>query len=263
MDGNALSVQQPTRSSVTARGASYFANAVHDEVLARVRYMVSHRHRLGLLLGGSGSGKSMLLQMLAQELTRKGHLAITCSLLGRENIEFLSTLANGLGHFSDERDSCVSLWRAITDRLRESMYQQRTIVILLDDADEAEMDVLTSITRLAQADPTLAATYTVIASAHSARCQLLGPRLKDLCELRVELEGWGFEEITGYLEHHLRARPPFDADAIRTVLERTGGVPRRVVQLAELSLLAGADRHRIESNTVESAYRELSLQNPD
>ncbi|MDA1178266.1 MAG: AAA family ATPase [Planctomycetota bacterium] len=221
MDGNALSVQQPPQSNPITGRAGYFANAVQDEALARVRYMASHRHRLGLLLGGSGSGKSMVLQILAQELTRQGHLAVTCSLLGRENIEFLSTLATGLGHFPDERDSCVSLWRAINDRLRENKYQQRTTVILLDDADEAEMDVLTSITRLAQTDAMLAATYTVIVSAHSARCQLLGPRLKDLCELRVELEAWGLEEVARYVEYHIRANPRFEQDAVRTLLQLT------------------------------------------
>jgi len=258
MSGNASSVQRQ-KSSLGHEGNLYHTNAAQTEALARLRYMCMHRHRFGLLLGGSGSGKSTVLQVLAHDLQKCGHVAICTSLVGRENREFLTTLSSGLGNFPDESESNASLWRSIVDRLRENRYQQRTTVILLDDADEAEMDVVTSITRLVQSDPTAPAGYTVIASAHAGRCQLLGPRLKDLCELRVELEPWDSREISSYVSQLASATVPFADEAIEQISQLTGGVPRRVTHLVELAALAGQQLGVVDAETVEAAFEELSV----
>jgi hypothetical protein len=58
-----------------------------------------------------------------------------------------------------------------------------------------------------------------------------------------------------------RHESAFDAPAVERLYELAGGVPRRVRQLAELALLAGAGQQLgcVGPDTVESVYHELSV----
>ena len=54
----------------------------------------------------------------------------------------------------------------------------------------------------------------------------------------------------------------FDAGAIDRLHQLTNGVPRRICQLAELALAAGAgqDEAEIGGETVEAVFEELAVQ---
>ena len=49
---------------------SYYQSPTHEEALARLSFLVGQHRRLGLLVGPSGSGKSLLLEVFAQQLRR-------------------------------------------------------------------------------------------------------------------------------------------------------------------------------------------------
>jgi type II secretory pathway predicted ATPase ExeA len=94
----------------------------------------------------------------------------------------------------------------------------------------------------------------------------LGDRLLALSELRIEVEPWGAEETRDYLRHALDragvAESVFGETAIERLHELTLGIPRRISQLAELALLAGAGSQQevIDGETVEAAFAELGMQ---
>src|SRR4051794_41931827 len=60
----------------------FYPTAGHNEALARIEHLVEGRRRLGVLLGGSGAGKSLLLKVAAQQLARKGAAAVLADALG-------------------------------------------------------------------------------------------------------------------------------------------------------------------------------------
>lgn len=242
----------------------YYGSPLHEEALARLQFLVDNGRRMGLLLGGSGTGKSTTLNVFARQQRREGSEVVVASLLGIDHYEFLYRIAGDLGNFPSTAQPVAELWQMIVDRVRENCYQRVPSVILLDDSDEAEMDVLTAVTRLAQLDVPRECRFTLVLTVQTARCQLLGPRLKELCELRVELDAWQLEDTCAFLRQAMSCigQPVtlFDEDAMAKVHELTGGLPRRVGQLAELALLAGAGAQldQIDAATVESAYYELS-----
>jgi type II secretory pathway predicted ATPase ExeA len=51
----------------------------------------------------------------------------------------------------------------------------------------------------------------------------------------------------------------FTEDAVAKLFDLSGGIPRRVVQLADLALLAGAGAElpQIDAEVVHSVYQEL------
>jgi general secretion pathway protein A len=243
----------------------FFAGSPHEEALARLHFLVDHRHRLGVLLGKRGIGKSMLLEVFLRQLRGQARLGLLVSVMGMDQAEFLWQVAAGLGLNPATALGPAILWRRILDCLTAHRYQRSPTVILIDDAEEAETEVLTALARLAQFELNQASPLTLVLSAEAARSNLLGRRLQELCELRIELEAWNAEETAEYIRRGLARTtgqvPLFQPEAIDRIHVLSAGLPRRVQQLAQLVLWAavGQDLDEIDESMIDAVQRELSL----
>src|SRR5688572_23173515 len=153
--------------------AKFYRSPTHDEALARLHFLVDEQRRLGLLLGAAGSGKSLVLEVLAHELGREGKELVRINLLALSEHEFLWQLAEGLGRFHCRGESAHGLWRGIGDTLTERRCQQLSTVVMLDDADEAPVEVLEHVVRLAQHDATGRSGLTIVLTAATHRTSRL------------------------------------------------------------------------------------------
>jgi len=241
----------------------FYESPTHEEALARLYFLVEQHRRVGLLMGSSGSGKSLLLELLAEGLYREGKAVAKVDLLGVEPAELLYLLTAGFGVNPDPTDSIARLWRTLTDRLAEYRFEQREAVVLLDDADQAGKGIPEQITRLAQHDASPESRLTIVLAGRHERMGRLGEGLLDLAELRIDVEPWKAPDTAGFLSTSLaragRRSPIFDEPAVTRLHELSHGIPRRVSRLADLSLLAAAGKEleHIDADVVESAYREL------
>ncbi|MCA9188867.1 MAG: hypothetical protein R3E01_12115 [Pirellulaceae bacterium] len=255
--------ESPFRGALDPR--FYFNSPVHEEALARMNFLIDNRRRVGLMMSRSGSGKSLLLEVLASQLRRAGHSVAQLRCLGIDHYEFVWRLAVDLGQNVDPRWSIGCHWRAVGDVLQVNRYQRTNTVVMIDDADEAESEVLSTIVRLAQQSPAPDSRLTILLTCNEERVELLGRRLLDLCELRIELRSWQHQDTAEYLRSTLakagREKPAFDVFAIARLHDLADGVPRKVRQIAELSLVAGAGQEQdlIDADTVEAVYEELSI----
>jgi type II secretory pathway predicted ATPase ExeA len=251
--------ESPFRSSPCAR--YFYESPVHDEALSRLHYLIENRRRVGLLVGPRGSGKTLLFDVFRQQMRKQGaEVAEVCAIGARER-DLLWSLAESLRLSPRDDAETFSLWRMLSDCIVELRYQQRPVALLVDDADRAGDDVRRLCLRLAQIDPSPSAMVTLILSVADER--RLGRSLLELCDLRIDLDPWEADDTAGYLNacvaHAGRAEPIFDLAATQRIHMLAQGIPRRVSQLAELALLAGAGKRleSVDEETVESAYREL------
>ena len=244
----------------------FFPGTTQEEALSRMHFLVDNRRRLGVLSGPSGCGKSLVLEVCAKQLRQQNRQVCLLSLMGVQADEFLWRLAAGLGTNPNINSTSLQLWRKIDDQIRASRYQNVSSVLIFDDVEEAETDVLTMLARLAQSDPTDESRLTLMMACEQSRIHLLGNRLQELCDLRVELEPWTEEETTQFLRQSLTAAACsadlFTESSQQRLFALTGGVPRRVQQLAQLSLVAAAaqDFDTIDDETLDAVYEELSGQ---
>ena len=243
----------------------FYQSPTHDEALARLQFLVEQHRRLGVLIGDTGSGKSLLLEVFAEQMRRGGRPVAKVNLRGLAPEELLWALVSSLGLNPDRGERLPSLWRMLADRLAEHRYQQLETVVLLDDADQAAPDVLAQVTRLAGSDYSPESRLTIVLTGCQAQIGRLGRSLLEMAELRIDVEPWEASDTEDYLRHSLsragRENPVFDEPAVRRLHELTHGIPRRVSQLANLALLAGAGREldRVDAEVVESAFHELGV----
>lgn len=255
--------ESPFRSVLDPK--RFYRSPTHEEAMARLDFLVQQRRRLGLLVGPAGSGKSLLLEVFAAQLRRNARPTAKLSLLGVEPAEMLWLLATGWGLSLEPTHSLATLWRAVTDRLVEYRYQQLDAVVLLDDANAVDRQVLQQVIRLARFDPSPETRLTVVLAGRNDAVAKLGEPLLGLSELRIELEPWEQAETGEYLHALLdqagRQSSVFAEPAVTRLHELSRGIPRRVCQLADLALLAGAGRQldQIDAEVVESAYQELGF----
>ena len=253
--------ETPFRSGLDSQ--FFHQSPTHEEALARLHFLVEERRRLGLLLGGVGSGKSFLLEVFSEEMRRSGRAVAKLSLLGLEPPEMLWQLAAAMDLCPDWTDRLPLVWRSITDRITEYRYQRLQAVVLFDDADRAAGPVLAQVARLAELDPSADSPLTIVVAAREGQLDKLGRELLELADLRIDLETWEQADTESYLAASLaragRQSPVFDRPAVTRLHQLAGGVPRRIARLADLALLAGAgqDLQQIDAKLVESAHEEL------
>jgi len=222
---------------------SFYQSPTHEEALARLHFLVEHGRRLGLLTGPSGSGKSLLLEVFGSQLRRHGLPVARLNLLGLEPAEMLWQLA---------------------DRLTEYRYRQLEAVVLLDNADQADRQVQTQVVRLAQCDPSPETRLTLVLAGRLEGVKRLDAHLLDLAELRIDVEPWEQADTEDFVKTSLaqagQSAALFAEPAVARLHELSHGIPRRVSQLADLALLAGAGQNlqQIDAGVVEAVYQELA-----
>jgi general secretion pathway protein A len=243
----------------------FYQSLNHEEALARLHFLVDQPRRVGLLLGDSGMGKSLLLEVFAKQKRVANRQVATLSLLGMTPQDFLWQLAVCLGRDIAPQESMFQLWRALADQLTENRYQHTGTVLLFDDADEADEQVLLQVARIAQSEPSSAARLTIVLAAQSNRLGRLGRRLLELADLRVDLEPWSESETIAYLRWALTqagcSKQIFTGEAKRQIYLLSEGIPRRIKQLADMALVAGAGSELdiIDIDVIESVFNELGV----
>jgi len=236
------------------------ASSVHAEALARLDFLRETNSPLGLLLGPSGSGKSVVLAEFAQRAERAGALAAIASASGAEEPHLLPALTVGLQ--IAPAASAVEQWRNIADRFDELKLEGLTAVVLLDDLDRATGSARALVERLLALP---SAPLTIVASARPETLSRLGSSLLDQAALPIDLAPWSESETREYLETSLaragRQQPAFSDASVRRLFELSGGAVRKVNQLAQLALLAGAGQKlvQIDADTIDAVHEELSV----
>ncbi len=241
----------------------FYQSPTHEEALARLQFLVLEKRRLGLISGPSGSGKSFLLKIFAAQIRQAAQPVAKLSLLAVEPAEMLWRVLSGWGCSLDQTSSLSALWRKLSDRLIEYRYQQLAAIALFDDVDRAGPETLQCIERLANYDRSPEARLSVVLAGREISEAVLGDRLIDMAELRVDLEPWEPADtehcVTSLLAQAGRRSPIFAKPAVERLHELSHGIPRQVSQLADLSLMAGAGQRlqQIDVDVVENVFQEL------
>lgn len=238
----------------------------HQEGLAHLLYGINSGGGFVALTGEVGTGKTTLCRCLLQQLP--ANIDIAFILNPKLNaIELLISICDELGIDHDPaKQTLKSLVDAINQYLLSAYANGRHTVLLIDEAQNLNLDVLEQIRLLTNLETSKAKLLQIVLVGQPELKQLLArPELRQLNQritARYHLLPLTFSETQAYIQHRLTVcggDPGLFKDrAIRRIYRLSSGVPRIINILCDRALLGAyaTNVRSISAEIIDHAARE-------
>jgi type II secretory pathway predicted ATPase ExeA len=244
----------------------YPANSIEGARTTLVR-CIQRGEGAGLVVGPSGTGKTLLCMLLDEQFRRSFQVVMLRSGRLSTRRALFQAILYQLGQpyrGMDEGETRL----AVVDYLMTGDGSSRGMLLLVDEAHTLPLRLLEEIrllTNLVRGGQPL--VRALLAGAPALEERLANPKLDSFSQrisARCYLEVLNRTETERYIRSQInaaggRGETVFPEDACQSVFEATGGVPRLVNQLCDHALMLAyvAGRHRIDPATVEEAWGDL------
>ena len=234
--------------------AYFYKTESHTEALAKMSLAIEHNTSLGMITGPSGTGKTLVTQLLLQQLDPERYQAILVLVtpgMSKTGLlrEILSELGiavpEGLGRTHD-------LLRILSHFIIELHENGKRLVLIFDECHFLSADclhVVRTISNIEIPECKLVSSLLFGEERFSERLKHASyESLRNRMYLRGELRPMNAEECAQYIKFRLmvagRLASLFDESALAALHARSGGVCRNLSKLCMLTLLIGAMKGR-------------------
>jgi general secretion pathway protein A len=254
--------------SQTAEPLLFYRSRSVQSALLRLQYAIENLNGPCVIPGLTGTGKSALIRYFAAEYPRlRPFVHLVFPALAADELTRMI-----LAELQIEQDTALpvgrdTVFREIRGALRRHALQGRRPLLFFDDAhqlsDEALMQTVLPLLTLAESDANIGLSVIL------AGQPILLPRIRRFGELseRVTaaspLHGFTAVETADYVQQCLRQagadRPLFTDQALASLHDVSGGIPRRINRIGDMALLVGFAEQRsvIDEQQIESLASEL------
>ncbi len=252
----------------------WFESRTHKKAMAYLGYGLAQGEGFITITGDVGAGKSTLVAHLMATIDRERLNAIGIVSTQVEGDDMLRLAGQGLG-LATEGVAKAQLLDRIEQRLGEEARAGRRVLLIVDEAQNLPVSALEELRMLSN--------FTAQGQALIQIFLLGQPEFRDrvaadpgLEQLRQRviathhLDPMEASEVEPYFVHRLavagwQGRPGFGPDAAAAIFRHTGGVPRRINQLAaRLMLYAAMEQlESIDANAVESVAADMAADRPE
>ena len=259
----------------------YCETTSHAAAVLKLQYLIEQGKGAGILAADSGLGKTFVTHVLESGLSDE-HAPVVRLLYPRlDAAGILAQIAVRLGVTPGEVDTHNASTDQIIERLKNRLIvigkAGHKPVIIIDDAHLVDSHEVWHALRLLlnyreqDAHRTDGVDFTLLLVGQP---ELLGylrtfPDFYDRLAVRVSLAPLLEDEVAAYVGHRMQtagvAHAPFDQAGLSTLAELSAGVPRRINQLADLTLLVGfADKlETITAEEISAASNEMLIASVD
>lgn len=222
----------------------FFRGQSIDEALARIEFVCNQRRGLATLIGPSGIGKTTLLNSLVQSPPRQADLPVPqvcmASMLGLSAGDLAIELAK---QACGQRPATSSqAWHLLNDCLSTRQRVDAHTLLLIDDVENCGAEAESDLIRLVRS--TEGINISTVLAIDAQLVSTISRWLLDRSYLHVELIAWDVQQTREYIRYALArcggSTTIFTDAAIMRLTEMSKGIPRRMAQLADLALIAGA-----------------------
>jgi general secretion pathway protein A len=251
----------------------WFDSRTHKKAMAYLGYGLAQGEGFIAITGEIGAGKSTLVAHLLATIDRERLNAIHIASTQVGGDDLLRLVAQGLGIATAGTEK-ARLLDAVEQRLDEEARRGRRTLLVVDEAQNLSVAALEELRMLSNfTSGGRALIQVLLLGQPEFRDRIATERGLEQLRQRViashHLEPIEANEVEPYLVHRLacagwQGRPAFSADAYAALYRHSGGVPRRLNQLANRLLLQGAVEQAdgFDAGDVERMAADLAADAP-
>jgi putative secretion ATPase (PEP-CTERM system associated) len=247
----------------------YFDSRTHKKAMAYLGYGLAQGEGFIVITGDVGAGKSTLVAHLMATIDRSRLNAINLVSTQVEGDDMLRLAAQGMGLPTEEVEKAQLLER-VEHHLEEQARKGKRTLLIVDEAQNlptSSIEELRMLSNFQVGGQALLQIFLLGQPEFRDKLQ----RSEGLEQLRQRviathhLDPMDANEVEPYITHRLGlvgwdGRPAFNGDAFAEIYNLTGGVPRKVNQLAGRVLLHASveELDRIDAETISAVAEDMA-----
>lgn len=248
----------------------FYVSSEHEEALTKMLYTVEENMGAGMLTGVFGCGKTVIGQALLERLPADKYKVAFITNPQLEYVELLRAIVRNLKSVDlptkKNEFSADALLELLENILENNNRDGRETVIIVDEAhvikDERIFEGLRLLLNLQKKDKFL---LTLLLFGQPELKQRIedNKQLEQRIAVKSHLEPFDQQNTNNYVVNRIniagRSDNIFDEGALKLIYSRSGGIPRRINRICDLSLLVGMHNKadRIDERIVEESLKNL------
>lgn len=234
--------------------AFLYRSQQHSRALTMLEYAIEAQASFCLLTGEIGSGKTTLVRHLIRMLKNQ----VTVGLISNTHQRFTSIYPwalSALGIVPSD-DSEIAQYEALTDFIIREYGKRRRTLLIFDEAQNLPIRTLEELRLLSNVNSEQdVAVQTLLVGQPELREKMARPELRQFAQriaVDFHLQSLSLVEAHAYIRHRLTVAGGsdaiFESKAIEAIHKLTGGIPRLINQLCDLSLVYAFAERRQQVN---------------
>lgn len=244
-----------------------FLSKNHKEAFAHLLYGINNHYGFIELIGEVGTGKTTVLRTLLGQLQEDAYRSALIFNPCLTGLELLKSINQEFG--IDASSGCATdLLAALNRFLLEENARGRTVVLVIDEAQNLQADVLEQVRLISNLETDNDKLIQIIlAGQPELEALLRRPDLRQLNQriaVRYKLKPMSLDETRAYIRHRMEVAGDtglvsFTPFALRWAYLHTLGLPRLINILCDRALLIayGDERRRVTAVMMGRAIMEL------
>lgn len=258
--------EKPFRNTPDPR--FFYESYEHEEVLMKMLYTVQEGVGAGMLTGVFGCGKTVVGQALLERLPDDRYKIAFIANPQLEYIDLLRAIVRNLKNIElpikKTELSADSLLEILGDILENNYRDGKDTIVIIDEAhvinDERIFEELRLLLNFQKKDKFLL-TLLLFGQPELKEKIEDNKQLSQRIAIKCHLEAFKEEDTQNYIIHRLRVAEGresiFDKGTYKVIYSHSCGIPRRINQICDLSLLVGMDKEakQIDNKIVEEGIK--------
>jgi len=249
-----------------------FLSPKHAEALAHIRYGLSGRPGVTVLIGEAGTGKTTLVRAALQSKDPQPRPATIVQLSNPTltRSEFYEYLSAGFGLSAAAAISKTRFLAELESLLGGDGDRQPVIALVVDEAQSLPHELLEEIRLLTNVQSVGGQSLTVVLAGQPELADRLNEgrlrQLKQRVALRCELVPLDLQETAAYISTRIRVAGGtpqllFTREAVAAVYEHSQGIPRTISVICDNALVSGfaGDLKPIGRDIILEVSRDFGL----
>jgi general secretion pathway protein A len=244
----------------------------HREALSTLQYAISGHKGVALLVGEAGTGKTTLIHAALE--TRADALPLLLSNPALTRSEFVEFLAEGFNLPPEAATSKTRCLSALTQVLKERQAAGSMAALIIDEAQCLPDELLEEVRLLANIETPQEKLLSIILVGQPELAERLNRpsqrQIKQRVGLRSTLTPLDQAETAAYIATRVQVAGStceslFTPDAIATIYEYAGGIPRTISVICDNALVTGfaLDWRPVDRDVILEVCRDLDLVRAD